>query len=90
MGDQLPGVVVDGNGMLGLDQLDCSQGVVRSHGEVVSNGNGSQVDAFLSDQAHVAEQTGVTGQVYLLLFWSGDEEADWISAAATVRQTGTM
>ena len=69
-----------------LEQLDRPQGIVGAHRVVVADGQQRQVDPFLADQPHVAEQAGVGGVVDLFAVLGVDEEAARVAAVAAVGQ----
>ena len=53
--DHVKGVVVNRHHLLWLDQFYGFQGIVRTHGVIVADGEKGQVDAFVADQGHVAK-----------------------------------
>src|SRR5215208_4260728 len=61
--DWRKGVVVAGDDRLGADKLGGTSGIVRTHREVVADGQDGDVNAFVPDEAHVAKERGVTGEV---------------------------
>jgi len=71
--------------VLRLEQLDGPQRIVRPHGKIVANRQHRQVNALFADQAHVAEQAGVTGQIDFAPVRRGKQEAGRI---ASVRPIG--
>jgi hypothetical protein len=66
LGNNIPGVVMDGDNMFRLDQFDRSQSVVWAHREIVADRKHGQVNAFFSNQAHVAKQACVTREIKLV------------------------
>ncbi len=61
--DHGEGVVVDRNHGLWVHKLDRFECVVRTHGEVVADGEDGQVNAVPADQGHVPKETGVSSVV---------------------------
>ncbi len=84
--DQFPGAVMDRNGMTRLQQPECPQGVLRSHGVVITDGDHCQIDPLFTDQAHITEQTGIAGEINPPPFIGGEQETDRVSTVRTVWQ----
>lgn len=63
LGDGREGVVVHGDGQLGLDELHRPQGVRRAHGVEVPDGQQGRVDVGVLQQGHVQGQGRVPGVV---------------------------
>ncbi|VBB46099.1 hypothetical protein TRIP_B40026 [uncultured Desulfatiglans sp.] len=89
LADHVEGVEMDGDDPLRLEQLHRPEGVVGPHGEVVSDRQDGQIDAFLADQFHVVEKTGIAGMVNLPAL-DGEEEAAGVAAVGAVRQNGAV
>ena len=76
--------------VLGFDQLHRPQRIIRSHGEIITDGQHCKVDALLADQAHIPKQSRVTSQVDFFALTGSKQETGRITAVRTVRQTRTV
>src|SRR5262249_20655586 len=90
LGDGGPGVVVDGEDLLRLEELDRPDGVVGAHRVVVADGQDGQVHPLLADQPHVAEKARVGRVVDLLAALAGDQKAAGVAAVAAVWHGGAV
>src|SRR5215207_2863728 len=61
--DRWEGVVVAGDDRLRADELRGAGGIIRTHREVVADRQNGDVDALISNEAHVAEESSVAGEV---------------------------
>ena len=87
--DDVKGVIVNRENLFGVNELDGAQGIVRSHGEIVSYREDGQVNAFFTDQLHVVKKPGVAGVVDLLAL-DVEEKAARIATVGPVRKARTM
>ena len=77
---------MDGDDVLGCQELDRPQGIVGPHGEVVADRNDGQIQAFLADQAHIAEQAGIASHVNFLFVVGGEQEPGGVAAVFAIGQ----
>ena len=75
---------MDGQNEARLEQLDGTEGIVGTHRVVVADRQDRQVEPFLADQGHIAEQSGVRRVIELDPISTGDEEAAGVSPVASV------
>jgi hypothetical protein len=86
LANEIERVVVNGNHQTRCDELDCTQRIVRPHGVVVPDGQRRQVDALLTDEAHIAKEPGVGSQIDLLALRRRQQEARGVTAVRAIRQ----
>ena len=76
LGDDRPGIVMDGDDPRCAEELRRFHCVCRAHGVVVPDGEHRVVDGrFPSDERHVAEERRVAGVVHVHAVRKADEEA---------------
>src|SRR5210317_598121 len=73
----------------GFDEFYSPQGVVGSHGKIISDGQDSQVDTFFADELHVVEQPGVAGVIYFFVV-DVEQKSAGIAAVGAIRQHGAV
>ncbi len=84
LSDRREGVVMDGQNVAWLEQLDGTNGIVGTHRVVVADRQDRQIEPFLADQGHIAEKSGVRRVIQLDSIGAGDEEAAGVSPVAAI------
>jgi len=74
----------------GLEHFYRTESIPRTHGVIVPNRDDRQIETFLTDQAHIAKQTGIPRQVDFVPIQGGQQEPNGVSAIGSIRQGGTM
>ncbi len=77
---------MDGNHNLRLQHLDRAQGIIRSHGVVVADGDDRQIKPLLTDQFHIPEQPCILREVKFLSLVGGQQKAAGIAAVRAIGQ----
>ena len=63
LGDERPGVVVNGDDGFGLDELSGCEGICGPHGVAIANGEEGVVDGGIGEELHFGVEAGVSGEV---------------------------
>ena len=70
-----PRIVVHGDGEFRFKEIERIEGIGRSHGEIVADGEEREIEPVAADQLHIAEESGVAGMVEAFAFGFDDDAA---------------
>ena len=73
--DQIESAVMHGHDNARVKQLDRAQGVIRTHGVIIADGQRGKIEPFLADQAHIPKQAGITREIQALAVIGGDQKS---------------
>ena len=88
--DDRKGVEMDRDDSFWPEKLNRQQGISWPHGVIVSDGQDSQVNTLIADQAHVSKKPGIAGQVNLMLIKGGEQKNATDPTHSTIKKGRTV